>query len=74
MSELTDRQALLADQVLKHAGITGSNCRDLLRATDADLGDKVAVADYLGGPGAGSEFLLDDTRDLADERDDVDGA
>ncbi len=62
---LTDKQALLADQVLQAA--VGGDHLEVLRQLDASPVDKAAVAEHLDGAGAGTEFLID-------ERDDVDGA
>ncbi len=58
---LTDKQALLADQVLQAA--VGGDHVAVLRALDASPVDKAAVAEHLDGAGAGSEFLIDDDTD-----------
>lgn len=55
---LTDRQTHLADQVLRAATAAGSDHLEVLRHLDASPIDKAAVAEYLEGAGAGTEFLL----------------
>ncbi|WP_213456662.1 hypothetical protein [Rhizomonospora bruguierae] len=52
--DLTGTQRTLLDDVC--ADPDGRDTRDLLIAADATARDKAAVAEVLGGPGAGREF------------------
>ncbi len=54
---LTEAQQALGDQINRQARQDGSDRKDLLRAADAPPGDKAALAEVWGGPGAGEEFL-----------------
>jgi len=57
MSEnLTPDQRRLRDEVDQIAGYHGSDCRDVLIALPGTAEDKAAVAEQLGGAGAGAEF------------------
>jgi hypothetical protein len=56
IDNLNGDQARLCQQVLDAAGTDGSDCRDVLLDTNAPAADKAAVAEVLGGPGAGVEF------------------
>jgi hypothetical protein len=58
--DLTPAQSRLHDEVLDTAGIDGADCRDVLDSLDAPAADKAAVAEVLGGPGAGAEYLQAD--------------
>lgn len=53
--DLTPAQRDLYDRL--DADSAGNDLRDLLQAEDAPAADKAAVAEVLGGPGAGAEFL-----------------
>lgn len=55
-NDLTDAQKALHDQLSVSAGWSGADLRDLLQEADAPAEDKAAVAEVLGGPGAGKEF------------------
>lgn len=57
---LTDDQRNLEHHVTTTA--KGRDLRDILIEVDAPLEDKAAVAEFLGGPGAGVEFLDGTTR------------
>jgi len=56
-ADLTPGQQGLHDEVLSIAGCNGADCKDVLDEADASLVDKAAVAEVLGGPGAGAEYL-----------------
>jgi hypothetical protein len=52
--DLTEQQRILLRSAEQHDG----DVRDYLRAHDsAPAEDKAAVAEVIGGPGAGAEFL-----------------
>ncbi len=53
--DLTLEQRRLFDEVEQDA--TGADLRDVLRAATGSAKDKAAVAEILGGIGAGREFL-----------------
>lgn len=57
VTNLTRDQRRLHDEVTAVAGDTGSDCREVLLLMNASPEDKAAVAEVLGGPGAGDEFL-----------------
>ena len=67
VAALSDVQGRLYEDVLAAAGEHGRDSRDVLADSDAALPDKVAVADALGGPGAGTQFLADQMRRQTDE-------
>ncbi len=52
---LTDAQKNLAETI--HRTHRGRDMRDVLVEANGTPEDKAAVAEYLGGPGAGAEFL-----------------
>ncbi len=52
---LTDTQKNLANEILRTH--RGRDMRDVLIEAEASAEDKAAVAEYLGGPGSGVEFL-----------------
>ncbi len=53
--DLTREQRRLLDEVEQDA--TGTDLRDVLHAAGGSAEDKAAVAEILGGVGAGREFL-----------------
>jgi hypothetical protein len=53
---LTDTQRRLHNEVLELSGWDGADTRDVLADVSADLDDKVAVAEVLGGEGAGEAY------------------
>lgn len=52
---LNDRQRKLMDDVFR--ANDGRDLREILIEQNASAEDKAAVAEVLGGPGAGQEFL-----------------
>ena len=60
LDALTPEQSRLYDTVLTVASWDGRDARPVLIAQDATPADKAAVAQALGGPGAGNEFLHPD--------------
>lgn len=52
---LTEAQKELEHHVMRTA--MGRDLRDVLIETSASAEDKAAVAEFLGGPGSGAEFL-----------------
>lgn len=59
-NQLTAAQHELHERVLAIAGWDGSDCKDVLDRLDAPAADKAAVAEVLGGPGTGAEYLQAD--------------
>jgi hypothetical protein len=60
---LTPEQQRLHDHVLNVASIDGADCKDVLDVAEASPSDKAAVADVLGGPGAGDEYRTPEPTD-----------
>jgi len=56
MNDLSNTQAALLDEVSREANTTGADSRLILQRALAEPDDKAAVAEVLGGPGAGKEF------------------
>ena len=59
-NNLTPEQGALLDRVL--TDFTGRDCLIVLVEADGTPEDKAAVAEVLGGAGAGKEFLTDNGR------------
>lgn len=59
---LTPVQRQLHDDVQREARQNRRDMRDVLIDADATPGDKAAVAEVYGGPGAGEEFLQGSVR------------
>ncbi len=54
---LNTAQARLHNEVLTLASRDGADCKDVLEGLNAPAGDKAAVAEVLGGSGAGTEYV-----------------
>lgn len=68
-ADMTAEQHRLIESVHEMYYQAGGDMRDHLTDASASYADKAAVADYLGGAGAGDEF-----RDLVAYDDTTDGA